>query len=245
MSIPLTICATTSAEDRSVNSTGTTTPLEQMCHFFSRGVADARSPWATYVQFIHDSYNADEEDELEGDGEAQQALEGYLGGNRIRALGVRNAPFLQRGDVGTPRARAEWVRYHRLQRHVEQTVPHFACSMVAWGLSMALSRTFADEEGELTFLPLIDLCNHSSNPNVNVFVATSEILKVHRLTAIKGKGTFGVPGCRGHERPHAHLYAARDIAAGDELTLLYDERGTSSDEDAEMWRLRYGFVPVS
>jgi hypothetical protein len=244
MSIPLSICATSSREDREVSSTGTTTPLEQICHFFCRAVADPRSRWAPYVQFLHDSYNADDSDQDDALGsseELQKEIDKLTAGNKIRAEGVPNAPFLGRADLVTPRARAEWVRHTRLLRQVEQSVPHFACPMAAWGMSMALSRGILDDEGELSVLPIIDMCNHSFNPSAHVTVVTSEKLQLWRLSQ-KAPARLGVRGSN-ELQPHAHLYAIEDIPAGGSVTLLYDERGTETDEDVEMWRLRYGFVP--
>ena len=102
---------------------------------------------------------------------------------------------------------------------------------------MALSRTFQDSEGELSVFPFIDMCNHSSNPTAHFVVLTAE-----RLLLRSGSAQLGVRGCRS-DKPHVHLYSIRDIPAGGSVSLLYDERDVASKEDAEMWRLRYGFVP--
>lgn len=142
--------------------------------------------------------------------------------------GVKNAPFLHGDDLSTSQQRLEWRRLLRLQRQLQQSVPHFAVPSVPWALSIVLSRSIFGEgmSSGAALLPFIDLCSHSYSPSA----------------VIQGDGASGV---RWHDSSSqcVHLVAARDILQGEEVSVTYSSRRADAPADRDFWKLHWGFVP--
>lgn len=213
--------------------------IEDLAQRLARELHNRHSLHRPYLEFLLDLHNAEGE-EWDGDGResgyarasvlARQIDEMY-GGNVLQARGVANAPFLLKSALRSASQRVEWVRMHELQRRLEQNVPHFASKSTCWALSMALSRGIEDDHGGRSLYPLLDFCHHSFDPNVKIVADSNDAaVRPVRWTAANGE-------------PCVHLVAKKSIAANEILTLLWSSRCIKTQEDAEAWQLRFGYVP--
>lgn len=251
MSVPLRLCLVT-------EETYGADAVEEATQVIARGLHDSASPWQKYFEFLHDTYNDDDVADW-GDEAFASEIDELLGGNSMRIVGVRNAPFLDPSELRSGRGRVEAQRAKMLVRRLQQSLPHFAAGAAAWALSMALSRCIHSllptEEGvaavgdaspshtrrrqrrEVHMFPLIDLCNHSFHPTARCEIVTD---------CSENGGPRLHLGCT-PRAPFAHLFAARDIAKGQEVTCQYDAGGDHGGGGVEWrhdkWLLNWGFVP--
>ncbi|ESL07128.1 hypothetical protein TRSC58_05189 [Trypanosoma rangeli SC58] len=207
--------------------------LETLTGVVVRELHNPRSFHRGYLEFLHDLYNTDTADVFTDRISLHEELERMYMGNSMQARGVLNGPFLSKESLVSPSQRVEWVRLRSLSRRMEQSLPHFASKSVPWGMSMVLSRALGDDFGGLTLYPIIDFCLHSFEPN--------SVVRVMPAESGHGKGV----GLRWHDTDVscAHLVAQRDILAGESVTVMYSSRRVLSSEDAEYWKLRWGYVP--
>ncbi|KAH9577383.1 SET domain [Trypanosoma melophagium] len=203
---------------------------ETLAAALARELHNPHSPYRPYLEFLHDVYNTDMHDRY---GSLQEELDTLYMGNAMNAKGVENAPFIQKNTLVTPSQRVEWIRLHAMLRQIEQSLPHFASKSASWGISMTLSRAIYDDNGGLNLYPIIDFCLHSFEPN--------SVIRITNPGNVKDKGI----GLKGHDekQPCVHLFSTRTITAGEPITLLYSPRRVRITEDAEYWKLRWGYVP--
>lgn len=236
VSLPLTASLSVGgAEDRKTGTfAGRWDPLEELTGAIARHLHNPRSQHRRYLEFLHDLYNTDADDDFEaGDNLLLRSrVDALYSGNAMHVRGADNAPFLDKATLESPSQRVEWIRTEALVRRVEQSLPHFAAKSAKWGASMALARAFPDDNEGLSLYPIIDFCGHSSTPNAGLRVCGTP--GANRRSGVKWHD---------HAVPCAHLVAQRPIAKGDEVTRLFSSRPVASREDAEFWQMRWGFVP--
>ncbi|RNF01921.1 uncharacterized protein Tco025E_08487 [Trypanosoma conorhini] len=233
ISLPLTLSLSAAAHDERKSFSHRWDPLETLTGVVVRELHNPRGFHRRYLEFLHDLYNTETANMATDRIWLREELEMLYMGNSMQAQGILNGPFLSKESLVTASQRVEWVRLRSLLRRMEQSLPHFVSKSVPWGMSMVLSRALCDDYGGLTLYPIIDFCLHSFTPNSLLCV----------MPASSGRGN-GV-GLRWHstDGPCAHLLTQRAIAAGESVTLLYSPRRVLSTEDAEYWKLRWGYVP--
>ncbi|KAG8344358.1 hypothetical protein TRVL_04812 [Trypanosoma vivax] len=232
-SIPLSLTLSTVTKTHPDGNRCSWEPLEELATELARELHNPRSFHRRYVEFLHDIYNSDDT-ELASSCSLQNVLDGMYRGNALVVLGVNNAPFLEKSSLTTTAQRAEWVRVKQMLRRMEQSLPHFAAKSASWALSMALSRALPGRDGSLMMAPIIDFSLHNFDPNALLLVAQPH--------SEKGREIVGV---RWHDESRAcvHLVARRAIAVGEPVSILYSPRGVTSVQDAEYWKMRWGFIP--
>ena len=92
-----------------------------------------------------------------------------------------------------------------------------------WALALLVSREFNLRPEDRAIVPLLDLVNHSERPNAR---------------CLRGEH---VQGCQDPES--FVLASARDIAAGEEVTISYTGAGLGGAGDAAGMLWKYGFQP--
>ncbi|ESS68448.1 hypothetical protein TCDM_02844 [Trypanosoma cruzi Dm28c] len=233
VSLPLTLSLSAAPPSEGKSFVHRWDPLETLTGVVVRELHNPRGFHRRYLEFLHDLYNVDTIDMSTGRTLLHRELETMYMGNSMQAQGVSNGPCLPKEVFVSASQRVEWVRLHSLLRRMEQSLPHFASKSVPWGLSMVLSRALSDDYGGLTLYPIIDFCLHSFEPNSAVCFTSAN--------SAQGKGV----GLRWHDTDQfcAHLLTRRAISAGESVTLMYSPRRVVSTEDAEYWKLRWGYVP--
>ncbi|KEG15331.1 hypothetical protein DQ04_00111310 [Trypanosoma grayi] len=238
VSVPLALSLAAAPHSERANFAHRWDPLEELTSVVARELHNPRGFFRRYLEFLHDVYYDDDNDDLGADihtwrASLREEIDTLYMGNSPLSYGVPNAPFLPKNSLSSASQRVEWVRLHYLLRQIEQTLPHFAAKSAVWAMSMVLSRALSDDQGGLALYPIIDFCLHSFEPNTVV-----------RLThpASAQHKEFGV-GWHDTEQPCAHLVTRHAIEAGEALTLTYCPRRVFSTEDAEYWKLKWGFVP--
>ncbi|KPA82449.1 putative mitochondrial hypothetical protein [Leptomonas pyrrhocoris] len=240
---PALALGVSSTEAKKGSFAGRYNPLESLAQLLARELHNPRSPHRPYLEFLYDLHNTATEEEQEAllaslqygrAGTLTQQLEAMYGGNTLQARGVANAPFLTKEELVSPSQRVEWARLQQMRRRLEQSVPHFAAKSTSWALSMALSRSMEDDDEGRTMYPIIDFCTHSFAPNAGVVVDGQENAKVVR--PVQWTETDGAGPC-------VHLVTLRPLQTGERVTVRWHARPATTQEDAEFWRLRFGYVP--
>ena len=109
----------------------------------------------------------------------------------------------------------------------------------AWAASQAWSRCFVHPaSSELVLAPGIDLCNHSAAANAEVEFLSSKGGGQGAQADEDICGPAAAAAARQAGGPCIVLRAARDIPAGDEVTISYG----SAKSNTEFYLL-YGFLP--
>ncbi|KAG5494081.1 hypothetical protein JKF63_01915 [Porcisia hertigi] len=233
-----------SVELRKGTFVGRYNSLESFAQLLARELHNPYSPHRAYLEFLHDLHNTATEEPRDAlpvslcynrAAALADQLDVMYAGNSLQARGAFNAPFLDKEQLTSSSQRVEWVRLQRLQRRLEQSVPHFAAKSTAWALSMVLSRAMEDDAEGLSLYPLIDFCTHSFDPNAYICVGEDE-----RTAAVR-------PVCWAESggEPFVHVVTRRSLCAGEKVTLRWHERPVQTTEDAEFWQLRFGYVPTS
>lgn len=233
-----------STEAKRGSFAGRYSPLESLAQLLARELHNPHSSHRPYLEFLHDLHNTATEEEQDATlaglhygrvGALARQLDALYAGNTLHARGVANAPFLAKEAVASPSQRVEWVRLQQMLRRLEQSVPHFAAKSSAWALSMALSRSMEDDEEGRTLYPLIDFCAHSSDPNARVVVVSAKEAAA-AVRPVQWTET-------GDEGSCVHLVTRRPLRTGERVTVRWHWRPVETQEDAEFWQMRFGYVP--
>ncbi|CBH10404.1 hypothetical protein, conserved [Trypanosoma brucei gambiense DAL972] len=231
--VSLSISAFTQGSDDERNIAARWGPLEELAGTLTRELHNPSSFHRLYLEFLHDVYNSDATDQFAVNEPLQNELDAMYMGNALHVKGVPNAPFISKSKLVTASQRADWIRIDYLRRRMEQSLPHFASKSTSWGLSMALARALRDDDGGLTMYPLIDFSLHDYEPNAMIHLTHPEC---HSEGSIGGRWYDKTQPC-------AHLVARQTIPAGSAVTIAYSTRAAASQEDAEYWKMKWGFVP--
>jgi hypothetical protein len=243
ISLPSSLTIGVSSTEAKGSFAGRYNPLENLSQLLARELHNPRSAHRPYLEFLYDLHNTATEEEqdavlasLQYDriGALARQLDAMYAGNTLQARGAANAPFLAKETLVSASQRVEWVRLQQMLRRLEQSVPHFAAKSTAWALSMALSRSMEDDGEGRTLYPLIDFCTHSFEPNASVVVEGQDSGK--RVRSVQWTNAGGDNAC-------VHLVTRCPLQTGERVTVRWHWRPVETQEDAEFWQMRFGYIP--